>query len=184
VLLNRSRQKLLNAVVFFARTTRHVGKIKLYKLLYLLDFEHFRQTGKSVTGLNYNAWKFGPVPIPLAEEWDAPEPDMAQAFHIEPERVYDYWRYSVVPNVEFDPSHFSKRELSIMNELAERYRDVFSPEMIDVTHAQNGAWSRVWNDGAGRDRRIDYELALSENDPFRVEILEAAREYASQETRH
>ena len=65
---NSSRQKLINAIVFFASNTQFCGKIKLFKLLYLMDFEHFGKTGKSVTGFEYEAWKFGPVPTALMEE--------------------------------------------------------------------------------------------------------------------
>ena len=53
---NTARNRLVNAIVFFADNTKFCGKIKLFKLLYLLDFEHFRQTGKSVTGGDYQAW--------------------------------------------------------------------------------------------------------------------------------
>jgi uncharacterized phage-associated protein len=38
------------------------------KLLYFLDFIHFKQTGKCVTGLDYYAWKRGPVPKKLFDE--------------------------------------------------------------------------------------------------------------------
>ncbi|MFC1858011.1 Panacea domain-containing protein [Thermodesulfobacteriota bacterium] len=38
------------------------------KLLYFLDFIHFKHTGKSVTGLDYYAWQMGPVPRDLYEE--------------------------------------------------------------------------------------------------------------------
>lgn len=47
--------RLLQAVVFFASRTQHCGKIKLFKLLYVLDFEHFRQTGKTSV-LTWPAW--------------------------------------------------------------------------------------------------------------------------------
>lgn len=60
MLITHEREKLINAIIFFANHTKHLGKIKLFKLLYLLDFEHFRQTGQNVTGLDYRAWKFGP----------------------------------------------------------------------------------------------------------------------------
>jgi len=70
MLVSQARQKLIHAVVFFASNTKYCGKVKLFKLLYLLDFGHFRQTGRSVTGLDYLAWKFGPVPLALAQEWD------------------------------------------------------------------------------------------------------------------
>ena len=35
--------------MYFASNTRHCGKAKLFKLLHLLDFTHFRETGRSVT---------------------------------------------------------------------------------------------------------------------------------------
>ncbi len=38
-----------------------LGKIKLLKLLYSLDFCHFKQTGMSVTGIDYFAWEMGLV---------------------------------------------------------------------------------------------------------------------------
>lgn len=177
MLITHEREKLINAILYFASHTRHCGKIKLFKLLYLLDFEHFRQTGRSVTGLDYRAWELGPVPIHLMQEWEELKPDLAAVVSIQPERVIDYVRETVVPQAEFDDRHFSKRELRLMEELADRYRDVFSPKMIDVTHVENGAWDRVWNDGQGFDQPIAYDLALAEDAPHREAILEAADEY-------
>jgi uncharacterized phage-associated protein len=177
MLQTHEREKLVNAIIFFARNTQYLGKIKLFKLLYLLDFAHFGTTGRSVTGLEYHAWKFGPVPVSLYQEWDEPEADLAGAICIKPVQVFDYVRETVFPQAEFDDSHFSKRELRIMTELADRYRDVYSPEMIDVTHAENGAWAKVWSGGAGFDKPIPYTLAIAEGDPNRAVILEAAEEY-------
>lgn len=92
MLIPRTREKLINAIVYFATNTQHCGKVKLFKLLYLLDFAHFRQTGRSVTGLDYHAWKMGPVPLDLMQEWDQLEADMATAVKIVPEKVIDYIR--------------------------------------------------------------------------------------------
>lgn len=177
MLVSHEREKMINAIIYFANHTRHLGKIKLFKLLYLLDFEHFSQTGRSVTGLDYRAWKFGPVPVALEQEWEEPEADMAQAIRIEPERVIDYVRETVAAQTEFDDSHFSNRELRIMAKLAEQYREELSHRMIDVTHAENGAWARVWNSGRGFDQPIDYAMSLRDDDPHRAAILEFAREH-------
>ena len=172
------REKLINAIVFFASNTKHCGKIKLIKLLYLLDFGHFRQTGHSVTGMSYHAWKMGPVPTDLYEEWDAPEPDFAVAIDIIPERVIDYVRESAVPKVEFSPEHFTRRELRIMQELAERFRDDYSQPMVHVTHAEKGPWAKIWDNGRGKREPVPYSLAVADDDPHRDAILEAAAEYA------
>ncbi|MFZ4537279.1 Panacea domain-containing protein [Propionivibrio sp.] len=177
MLVSHEREKMINAIIYFANHTRHLGKIKLFKLLYLLDFEHFRLTGRSVTGLDYRAWKFGPVPVALEQEWEDPEPDMVAAIRIEPEKVIDYVRETVAAQAEFDDSHFTRRELRIMGTLAEQYRDELSHRMIDVTHAENGAWARIWNDGRGFDQPIDYALSLAENDPNRAAILQFAHEH-------
>lgn len=177
MLRHREREKLINAIVFFARNAQAVGKVKLFKLLYLLDFEHFKQTGRTVTGLEYQAWELGPVPPSLMQQWGDFEPDLAGAIAIEPVRVIDYVRSAVKPRVDFDESAFSKRELSIMEDLVRRYGEVYSPHLIDVTHEENGAWARVWNEGEGRNRPIPTELALSEDDPNRDAILESAYDY-------
>jgi uncharacterized phage-associated protein len=177
MLVTHEREKLINAILYFAHNTRYLGKIKLFKLLFLLDFEHFRQTGRSVTGLEYRAWKFGPVPVQVMQEWDDPEPDLAAAISIQPEKVIDYVRETVVPRVPFDDSHFTRRDLRIMEELVAQYRDTYSPMMIDVTHAENGAWAKIWQDGEGMNEPIPYALCLDDDSPSRDAILEIAGEY-------
>ncbi|EQD63619.1 hypothetical protein B1B_06949, partial [mine drainage metagenome] len=74
------------------------------KLLYLLDFEHFRQTGYSVTGMEYHAWKMGPVPTDLFEEWEALEPDLAAAIDIKPSASSTTCASVRCPNANSAPS--------------------------------------------------------------------------------
>jgi uncharacterized phage-associated protein len=172
------RNRLINAIVFFAENTLHCGKIKLFKLLYLLDFEHFRKTGKSVTNFEYQAWKFGPVPIDLMEEWEEFGADLSAKVHIEPEPVYDYSLQAVKVNkgMQFDDDDFTARQLGIMGELAARYRDTRSPTMIDVTHEINGAWDKIWHGGLGAHKIIPYELSISDDVLERDELLTVASE--------
>jgi uncharacterized phage-associated protein len=177
MLINHHREKLLQVIIYFAHHTQELGKIKLFKLLYLLDFEHFRQTGRSVTGLQYRAWKFGPVPAEVAEEWDELSDDFASVITIQPELVVNHLRQKVVAKVAFDNQHFTKRELRLMADIAQQYQHVLSQKMIDVTHAENGAWAKVWNEGRGQDQTIPYDLAIEADHPHRDAILESARHY-------
>jgi hypothetical protein len=87
------------------------------------------------------------------------------------------------PGAVFDPGHFSRRELGLLEDIANKFRNVMSDEAVDVTHAENGAWARVWNDGEGRSRIIPYEFALSNDDPNRDAVLEAAGRYRSTRTK-
>jgi uncharacterized phage-associated protein len=179
MLVSHERDKLINAILFFAENTKFCGKIKLIKLLYLLDFEHFRQTGRSVTGMDYLAWKMGPGPLTFYQEWDVPEADLAAAIDIVPEKVVDYTRETVVAKIAFDDSHFTKRELRIMDELAANLRNSYSKPMVDMTHAELGPWQKIWEGGRGNGERIPYTLAISDDDPQRAEILESSQEYAA-----
>jgi uncharacterized phage-associated protein len=178
MLISHHREKLISAIVFFAERTRNCGKLKLIKLLYLLDFGHFRTTGRSVTGLEYSAWKMGPVPVSFFEEWDDMAPDMAAAIEVRPKPVIDYVRETVHPRVAFDPTHFTRRELDLMGELATRFRDDLSRPMINVTHEESGPWSAIWDDGRGRNERIPFNLAVPTDDPHRNDVLESAKLYA------
>ncbi len=52
MMLNNSyRKKLLHAVLYLTTKVKNPSKVKIFKLLYFLDFEHYRQTGQSVTKL-------------------------------------------------------------------------------------------------------------------------------------
>lgn len=175
MLITHERDKLLNAILYFASNTRNCGKTKLFKLLYLLDFEHFRMTGRSVTDLQYYAWKMGPVPVALEEDLDNPPADLCDAVRLASEPVIDHCRFTVIPQRDFDPRNFSKRELRLLTELAAKYQHHTAQQMVDVTHAENGAWERVWADGAGRNALIPYEIAVSGEDS--AMILALAREH-------
>lgn len=177
MLISHHREKLINASIFFAEHTRFCGKIKLIKLLYLLDFEHYRQTGASVTGLEYRAMKMGPVPMALFEEWEALEPDFAEAVDIVPEQVIDYMRETVRPKRAFDDSHFTRRELRLMAELAERFQHDYSQPMINVTHAELGPWHAIWDNGRGNLDRIPYSLAIRDDDTHAEFVRESAAEH-------
>lgn len=171
-----NRNRLINAVLFFAENTEYCGKIKLFKLLYLMDFEHFRLTGKSITGAEYSAWRMGPVPTVLYDQWDEPHGEFSDAVDILLERQIDFVRQTVKPKRPFDDEEFTPRHLRVMRGLAEKYKYVQSAAMIDVTHAENGAWTKVWNDGAGKSKPIPYELAIS-NDTDNREAIMMIREF-------
>lgn len=123
--MNVYRDRLINTIIFFAEKTKYCGKVKLHNLLYLLDFEHFRQTGKSVTGSEYQAWKFGPVPVVLMEEWKAPRADFSSAVSIEEELTDDVRQtVKVREGLRLNVDNFTPRQLRIMDELSVMLQEV------------------------------------------------------------
>jgi uncharacterized phage-associated protein len=177
MLTNHNREKLINAIIYFAKNTNKCGKTKLFKLLYFLDYAHYRQTGRSVTGLEYFAWKMGPVPVELMDEIDMPEPDMAQklSFRIIPTN-FNNSMLLVEPKAEFDSSHFTKRELRLLESLAEEYKSSKADEMIEATHLETLPWHRVFIDEGKKQKKIPYEYALKPEEAEAVKCIAADNE--------
>lgn len=160
MLVERQREKLEEAVLFFAKRVKKLGKTKLFKLLYFLDFEHYRDTGRSVTGMDYFAWKMGPVPVALYEEIKHSLAWESKVAFVETKTYHGHRMLTVQAIGDFDPSHFSKRELRIMEALATEYEDATAEEMVEATHLENLPWDQVYNKENNKQHQIPYELAL------------------------
>lgn len=176
MLIRHEREKLIQAVVFFAKNTNFCGKTKLFKLLYFLDFEHYKVTGRSVTGLIYNAWKMGPVPTKLFEEIESPEPDLARAIEVSPIPTAKKPMLRIEPTQDFDPTHFTKRELKLLDKLANEYRHIQSEDMIEATHLENQPWDQVYNQENRKQAEIPYTYALRKDEYEEMMQLISERE--------
>jgi uncharacterized phage-associated protein len=150
------RDKLLNAMIFFAKNTKYCGKTKLYKLLYFLDFTHFKETGRSVTGLDYYAWDHGPAPKALHEEFKNMPSDINS--HIALVGSADSFT-NIKPKKQFDEKYFTKREKRILNMLCEIYLEAKASDMEEVSHLENAPWD-VTKKSKGMYAAIDYFLAI------------------------
>ncbi|MEW6669874.1 MAG: Panacea domain-containing protein [Thermodesulfobacteriota bacterium] len=164
MIITHYREKLINAAVYFAKNTKFCGKTKLMKLLFFLDFMHFKQTGKSVTGLTYYTWERGPVPKVFFRELDSMKPDLSSAIRIVKKQTLE----QIVPKRQFDDTHFTRRELRLLETLAEVYLETKADDMVEVAHLPNEPWDKTLRE-KGVDKEIDYLLAIdnsSDSLPF------------------
>lgn len=158
------REKLLNAIIFFVKNTHRCHKLKLFKLLNFFDFQIYRETGKSPTGLDYFAWPMGPVPARLHAELEAPEPDMGAALIItragtDPD--FPSARMLLLkPRREFDDGCFTPRELGVLLQLAEIYLDATADQMSEVSHLPGRPWHQVYKIEKRPQAPIPYTLAI------------------------
>ena len=156
MIITNHRKKTINAIIYFANNTKYCGKTKLLKLLYFLDFRHFKETGKSVTGLNYYAWTMGPVPKDLYEELsENMKPDLKQAIQELPKEGFQKIR----PRKKFNPEYFSNREMKLIEELSFIFKDAKAEDMIESTHLKNEPWDRTLKE-KGEFQKIDYMLSI------------------------
>jgi uncharacterized phage-associated protein len=176
MIVTHNREKLLNAIIYFIENSGSMGKTKLFKLLYFLDFEHFKETGRSVTGLEYHAWKMGPVPVALQEEIENPEADFIETLDVEFGESNGYKFTNFKSKSKFDSKYFTKRELRLLKDIADRYFMDIAKEMVFRTHLEKEPWHRVWEVEKRRFDKIPYEYILDENEKDFIQSLKLERE--------
>lgn len=162
MLITHERDKILNAVLYFAKNTKYFGKTKLCKLLFFADIEHFQQTGRTITGLDYFAWDFGPVPNDLYYELNKPPDDLSKKIVLIKQPNSAFTKISPKPSAEVETKYFTKREIGILKKIAEIYRDVQAKDISEISHLKNTPWEKT-RKIKGDKARIDPILALNDD---------------------
>ncbi|MBK8982422.1 MAG: SocA family protein [Ignavibacteria bacterium] len=173
---NTYRQKLLNAVIYFTKNVKNPSKVKIFKLLYFLDFRHYSETGKNVTNMDYNALEFGPVPLSFYEEVkenEVPE-DFKPFICIQPfMTIYPDKKggiFKIKTTARLDLNVFSPREQKIMKELVDIFKDVNAEMISELSHFKNQPWDKTIKE-KGLNKLIDYRLALDKDSE--IDLIEA-----------
>ncbi len=176
------RQKLIEAMVFFAKNVKHPTKTMMYKLLAELDFRHFEKTGLPVTNLDYQAWKKGPVPkklhneITKGDDLVLPE-DIAEALACDKtESIADDGKKlrkftflaKRLPNLTL----FSPRQQKILKEVAEIYKNVSATIASKASHEPDKPWSKAVKRMGKEDVPIIYSDVASTKTPVTEEEAE------------
>jgi len=151
--------KLVYVMTYFIKNTNNCFKTKLIKLLYLLDFEHYRLTGKSVTGLQYRALDKGPVPRNLFEKLDEPyDSELEKYFTFKKTNYLIFVTNEISPKQDFNAELFTKRELNLLSDLSNKFKNTSAKDLIEITHESNSPWEKVYNSNPYGE--IDYRLVL------------------------
>ena len=181
--MNIYRRKLLNAVLFFAKNTRRPNLTKMLKLLYFLDFTHFKQTGYPSIGLEYYAWERGPVPKDFWIEVkggiipDDFEGKLAILTINQEDPLESRKELLFKAIAKPDLTVFSPREIKTLEYLADVYRDTPAYLMSEVTHLHKQPWDTT-KKTKGLNNPIDYLLCIDEEADISLdEAKETLREH-------
>lgn len=164
--MNIYRKKLLNAVLFFAKNTKHLNLTKLSKLLYFLDFTHFNQTGYPSIGLDYYAFERGPVPRDFwaeIKDGDVPEDFKGKLALIlrTDDLAPSYKEIEIRAIKKPDLSIFTPREIKILEDLAFIFKEARGRDISEVTHLPKQPWE-ITIKNVGKNKLIDYMLSIDE----------------------
>jgi len=164
--MNIYRRKLLNAVLFFASNTKRVNLGKLSKLLYFLDFMHFKQMGYPSIGLEYYAFERGPVPRDFWVEIkgaNVPEDFKGKIGLIlrTDDFAPNHKEVEVRALEKPDLSVFTPREMKILEDLVFVYKEARASDISEVTHLPKQPWD-ITIKKKGKNKLIDYLLSIDE----------------------
>ena len=157
-------EKYRQAILYFLHEchNEHLGKTKLFKLLYYLDFDHFQFAGSSVTGDTYIKMQHGPFPV-AGEGMLGLLMEEGTILH-EPQVKYTFQQDSYIPQVPYDLTVFTESEVVTLTSVADRWRDSSKKEIEDASH-EDGPWERI-----PMRKAIPYELA-SQRQPTPVRAV-------------
>lgn len=130
-------QRVAQVISFFSQV-EGVTKTKLNKLLFYTDFGCYKRTGHSMTGLEYRAITYGPVPAEYDKLYMKLQEDGLVS--IEHRSVRDYVAECFSGLHPFDASGFTVDELSVMEQVRASFGAATTSELVELSH-QEGAWS-------------------------------------------
>ncbi len=129
--MNITLPKLKAILLYFGNNTKYLGKIKLMKLFYFLDFMHVKKYGAPVTYDVYVNLEHGPIPSTIKNLIDTAINDPEDSRLIDVvhfERIKKVHRgndmIKMLPNRKFmeaDEKLFSLGELEVLKEVCKRF---------------------------------------------------------------
>lgn len=160
--LNGYRQPDLTkvaAIIAFFQVLKKVTlfKTKLNKLLFYADFNAYRLTGYSITGLEYRAIQFGPVPSQFQKMYV----NLSEQGQISIDEQYfgnGAYGDEINANVQFDQTLFSPVELNVLEFVAKHYGKLSTDDIVKLSHEETG-----WHDNAEQKALINYRYAFELN---------------------
>ena len=126
---NFDLQKAMQAVCYLLDRLGPTDKVKLMKLLYLVDRQHFIQTGTPITGDQLVAMPWGPVPSSTlnainGETWGASE--VFRLIHVNDNKV----ELRQSPGV----NKLAEDELKTLNSVIAQFGDQSTWKLVRETH--------------------------------------------------
>jgi len=175
-----NKQKFINAALYLAKHTdpEKLGMVKLVKLLYYSDFNHYKAYGRPITGDSYKRFPNGPLPntayallvntFDVKEQVGADE-DLKEAFTVKRVKMKDPKLNPMekfTPRKDPDLSHFSKSDIRVLQWAAEQFYSASGAELSRQSHLD-----KVWRN-TEPFAFIDYKRVLDGQEEEYAEFWE------------
>lgn len=164
-------EKLVETMLYLARSGKELDQYKVVKLIYLADREHFRLFRRPISFDKFVAMEYGPVAsnalrimkgenVPGVDKRDLP-------FEVQKlDKLYFLQR----PKREIKREMFSKSDLKVLDQTLRDYGDCSFGQLYRLTH-EHFAYDRAWQNRKSNAEPMLFEDFLDES-ASKAEIVE------------
>lgn len=131
-----SRVRLGNAVMYIATHAKYPYKTEVLKLLFLMEERMVQKYHVPMLGIPFYAWRMGPVSVDVFEELSDGPVLLSDFVTLQ----FNGQGIRVTPSRDFDEDEFSDAELEVMAEVMNKYGDMNSDTLIEMTHREGSLW--------------------------------------------
>ncbi len=148
-----SLSKIKNLILYLSQNT--ILKTKLLKELFYCDFISYKNIGKSITGLEYKKYQFGPVPRNYEQILNKLIQSKSISLNLIIDSDYECNQISSIekPNTK----DFSKEELDIINRVIKYFKNYSSKKIVDYSHKEKAFTDTKENNLISYDYAFDIE---------------------------
>lgn len=151
----KSSKKIDNVILYLASNVKFNGLKKIAKLLYFIDFTNYEAKSKSLTGLEYQKYTYGPIPL---DYYDLLK-NMAKRglIMLKREKYVGGHSENIIPKKGPDLRIFSKDERDLLVSFAEKYKNTTAGELENIAKEEPPYIMVDYKD------KIPYHLAFYRN---------------------
>lgn len=131
----RNPAKVAEMVCWFVGKCSGVCPTKLNKLMFYADFYHYRQTGRSISGLRYRVIQYGPVP----EHFDTIYDNIAGIEKTNEITTYGTESTSLTLTSDVSASYLSEHEVETLRTVVTSLGLLKARDLVELSHKET-AW--------------------------------------------
>ena len=151
-------RKFAEMVVFFTEKLEP-WKTKMNKLLFYADFTMHKQTGFSMSGVQYRAIPMGPVPNNFNSIFEyLANKDEVDIFYSNFADGGTGEQFKPNAKKIFNEKLFNEIEIEILNAVAERFKNTSTSKIIEISHKE-----KAWTENYKNKNLIDYKYSFELN---------------------
>lgn len=144
--------KKFSEMILFFTEKLEPWKTKMNKLLFYSDFEMYKQTGFSISGVQYRAIPMGPVPNNFNSIFEyLANKDELDIYYTSFQDGGVGEQFKSNPKKPFDKEVFTAPELEILEKVADRFKKTSTQEIIEISHQE-----KAWIENEKDKNLIDY----------------------------